>query len=77
MESHPEKRPSPEGQINKALTEEVKILRYACPSILNDESFMIPGEASKLCVRMSKSFINSLSNPSQCSLQFATWSVNL
>ena len=50
MESHPEKRPSPEGQ-NKALTEEVKILRYACSSILNDESFMIPGEASELCVQ--------------------------
>ena len=72
MESHPEKRPSPEGQ-NKALTEEVRILRYTCSSILNDELFMIPGEASELCVRMSKSLINSLSNPSQCSLQFATW----
>ena len=70
MEIHPEKGVSPD----KALTEKVRILRYTCSSILNDESFRIPaGEASEMCIRMSKSLINSLSNPSQCSLQFATW----
>ena len=68
MESHPEKRPSPEGQ-NKALIEEVKILRYACSSILNDESFMIPGEASELHVRKDEQIIYKFSQQS-ISVQF-------
>ena len=60
---------------NEAPTEEIRIIRYACSSILNDESFMIPGEGSEMCVRMSKSLISLLSSPSQCCLQFANWLV--
>ena len=49
------------------------MFRYACSSILNDESFMIPSEGTELCVRMSKSLINFLSSPTQCTLQFTSW----
>ena len=52
------------------------MLRYGCSSILNDESFMIPSEGTKLCVRMSKSLINSLSSPTQSSLQFTNWLIH-
>ena len=37
--------------------EDISIFRCACSIILKDESFMIPGEGTKLCVRMSKSLI--------------------
>ena len=60
---------------NEAPTEEIRIIRCACSSILNDESFMIPGEGSEICVWMSKSLISLLSSPSQCCLQFANWLV--
>ena len=43
-------------------TEDIRMFRYACFSILNDESFMIPSEGTELCVRMSKSLINLLSS---------------
>ena len=55
------------------------MFRYGCSSILNDESFTIPSEETKLCVcvrLMSKSLINSLSSPTQSSLQFANWLLN-
>ena len=38
---------------NEAPTEEIRIIYCTCSSILNDESFMIPGEGSEMCVRMS------------------------
>ena len=61
---------------SEAPTEEIKVLCYACSSVLNDESFMLPGEESEVCVRMSKSLINLLSSPSQCCLQFANWLIH-
>ena len=54
-------------------TEDIRMFRYACSSILDDESFMIPSEGTELCVRMSKSLINLLSSPTQCTLRFTSW----
>ena len=51
-------------------SESIRLLRYGCSSILNDESFTIPTEGTKLCVRMSKS---SLSSPTQSNLEFTNW----
>ena len=55
---------------------QVKALDYfdmVAPAFLNDESFTIPSEGTKLCVRMSKSLVNSLSSPTQSNIEFANW----
>lgn len=71
-ESHADTAESGQTSHSDAI-EDISIFRCACSSILNDESFMIPGEGTELCVRMSKSLIALLGTPSQCCVQFARW----
>ena len=54
-------------------SEGIRLLRYGCSSILNDESFTIPSEGTKLCGRMSKSLVDSLSSSTQSNIEFANW----